>query len=147
MAMTDRIYAMIRELIENEGSAEIARNELAGKLGCVPSQINYVISSRFTPEQGYIVESRRGGGGYIRIRMVDGSRDGYRMHIVNSIGAYIDMNSAFAILRNLVANGCLSEKEGKLILSALRSRSLSALEPQTAGAIRADLLKNMLMNI
>ncbi|MBO4583747.1 MAG: CtsR family transcriptional regulator [Clostridia bacterium] len=147
MAMTDRIYEMIRELIENDGAAEIGRNELAGKLGCVPSQINYVISSRFTPEQGYIVESRRGGGGYIRIRMVDGSRDGYRMHIVNNIGTYIDMNSALAILRNLVANGCVPEHEGKLILAALRARSVASLPPETAGAIRADLLKNMLLNI
>ena len=147
MAMTDRIYEMIRELIESDGAAEIGRNELAGKLGCVPSQINSVISSRFTPEQGYIVESRRGGGGYIRIRMVDGSRDGYRMHIVNNIGTYIDMNSALAILRNLVANGCVPEHEGKLILAALRARSVASLPPETAGAIRADLLKNMLLNI
>lgn len=147
MAMTDKIYNMIRELIESEGAAEIARNELAGKLGCVPSQINYVISSRFTPEQGYIVESRRGGGGYIRIRMVDGTRDGYRMHIVNSIGTYIDMNSALSVLRNLVQNGCLAEREGNIMLAALRSRSLSLLPPETAGAIRADLLKNMLINV
>ncbi len=147
MAMTDIIYDMIRELIESEGAAEIARNELAGKLGCVPSQINYVISSRFTPEQGYIVESRRGGGGYIRIRMVDNTRDGYRMHIVNSIGTYIDMNSAASVLRNLVQNGCLKENEGKIMLAAIRSRSLSLLPPDTAGAIRADLLKNMLINL
>ncbi len=147
MAMTDKIYNMIRELIESEGAAEIARNELAGKLGCVPSQINYVISSRFTPEQGYIVESRRGGGGYIRIRMVDGTRDGYRMHIVNSIGTYIDMNSALSVLRNLVQNGCLAEREGNIMLAALRSRSLSLLPPETAGTIRADLLKNMLINV
>lgn len=145
--MTDKIYNMIRELIESEGAAEIARNELAGKLGCVPSQINYVISSRFTPEQGYIVESRRGGGGYIRIRMVDGTRDGYRMHIVNSIGTYIDMNSALSVLRNLIQNGCLTEKEGNLMLAALRARSLSLLPADTAAAIRADLLKNMLINL
>ena len=145
--MTDKIYNMIRELIESEGAAEIARNELAGKLGCVPSQINYVISSRFTPEQGYIVESRRGGGGYIRIRMVDGTRDGYRMHIVNSIGTYIDMNSALSVLRNLIQNGCLTEKEGNLMLAALRARSLSLLPVDTAAAIRADLLKNMLINL
>ena len=145
--MTDKIYNMIRELIESEGAAEIARNELAGKLGCVPSQINYVISSRFTPEQGYIVESRRGGGGYIRIRMVDGTRDGYRMHIVNSIGTYIDMNSALSVLRNLIQNGCLTEKEGNLMLAALRARSLSLLAADTAAAIRADLLKNMLINL
>ena len=134
-------------LEEGGGNAEIKRNDLAGQIGCVPSQINYVISSRFTPEQGYIVESRRGGGGYIRIRMVDGTRDGYRMHIVNSIGTYIDMNSALSVLRNLVQNGCLAEREGNIMLAALRSRSLSLLPPETAGAIRADLLKNMLINV
>lgn len=147
MAMTDKIYEIIRELMEDDGSAEIARNELAGKIGCVPSQINYVISSRFTPEQGYIVESRRGGGGYIRIRMVENTGSGYRMHIVNNIGRKIDMNSALAILRNLVHNEALTEEQGKLIAAALRSRSLYALPPETAAVIRADIMKNMLMNI
>lgn len=147
MAMTDRIYGIIRELIEEDGFAEIARNELAGKLGCVPSQISYVISSRFTPEQGYIVESRRGGGGYIRIRTIEGDASEYRMHIVNSIGTYIDMNSAYAILRNLVDNEAITEKEGKLMVAALRSRSLMSLPVEVGGAIRADLLKNMLINI
>ena len=68
MAISDNVAAYILDLLLNdEVIAEIQRNELAGILGCVPSQINYVITSRFTPEQGYIVESRRGGGGYIRI--------------------------------------------------------------------------------
>ena len=65
MRMSDLVAQYILEMLEEQdGSAEIKRNELAGNLGCVPSQINYVITSRFTPEQGYIVESRRGGGGY-----------------------------------------------------------------------------------
>ena len=67
MNISNIIASMIQEMLENDGYTEIQRNELAQTLGCVPSQINYVISSRFTPEQGYIVESRRGGGGYIKI--------------------------------------------------------------------------------
>ena len=64
MRMSDLVAQYIIEMLDREnGSAEIQRNELAGNLGCVPSQINYVITSRFTPEKGYIVESRRGGGG------------------------------------------------------------------------------------
>ncbi|MBQ6932674.1 MAG: CtsR family transcriptional regulator, partial [Clostridia bacterium] len=68
MNISNTIAKLIMDMLEADGgSAEMQRNELAQLVGCVPSQINYVISSRFTPEQGYIVESRRGGGGYIRI--------------------------------------------------------------------------------
>ncbi len=87
MRMSDLVAQYILEMLdEQNGSAEIKRNELAGDLGCVPSQINYVITSRFTPEQGYIVESRRGGGGYIRISRVKMDRGTTVMHIVNSVG-------------------------------------------------------------
>ena len=66
MRISDSVANYILELLNQAGGiAEIQRNELAGLLGCVPSQINYVLTSRFTPEQGYMVESRRGGGGYI----------------------------------------------------------------------------------
>ena len=72
MKMSDLITARILQLLNDSGTnvAEIQRNELASVIGCVPSQINYVLSSRFTPEHGYIIESRRGGGGYIRITRV-----------------------------------------------------------------------------
>ena len=66
MSLSSQITGMILEMLGSSGTIEIQRNELAQTIGCVPSQINYVIASRFTPEQGYIVESRRGGGGYIR---------------------------------------------------------------------------------
>ncbi|MGZ7238419.1 CtsR family transcriptional regulator, partial [Streptococcus pyogenes] len=82
---------MILEMLSSDGETEIRRNELSQCLGCVPSQINYVISSRFTPEQGYIVESRRGGGGYIKItRKKYDSKTAVLMHVVNSIGNSID---------------------------------------------------------
>ena len=70
MGMSDIVSKRILELLElsSNGSAEIRRNELAEDIGCVPSQINYVLTSRFTPEHGYTIESRRGGGGGSRQR-------------------------------------------------------------------------------
>ena len=95
MRMSDLVTQYILELLESSGgSAEIQRNELAGELGCVPSQINYVITSRFTPEQGYLVESRRGGGGYIRIMRMKLDRSSALMHLINSIGSRLDAAAA-----------------------------------------------------
>ena len=102
MKMSDLVAEyIVRQLNESDGSTEIRRNELADLLGCVPSQINYVITSRFTPEQGYIVESRRGGGGYIRITRVCTGKNAAIMHIVGSIGDSISANEARVILRNM----------------------------------------------
>ena len=85
MKITDIIAHEILEMLDKaeKGTAEIQRNELASAIGCVPSQINYVITSRFTPEQGYIVESKRGGGGYIRITRVRYDKPTAVMHFVN----------------------------------------------------------------
>ena len=95
MRMSDLVARYINDILERQdGEAEIRRNELATTLGCVPSQINYVITSRFTPEQGYIVESRRGGGGYIRITRIHTTHAEAMMHIVNSIGKSLDKATA-----------------------------------------------------
>lgn len=102
MTMSDLIAKAIRDMLAESGSASIRRNEMAEKMGCAPSQINYVITSRFTPEQGYIVESQRGGGGFIRISRVVPTRQLARMHTVNMIGESIDFRSARIILLNLV---------------------------------------------
>ena len=71
MRISDIIEDFIKELFEEEEQIEIQRNDLAQKFNCVPSQINYVISTRFKPSQGYYVESRRGGGGHILIKKVN----------------------------------------------------------------------------
>lgn len=101
MNISNLIAAMISEMLENEGSTEIQRNELAQRVGCVPSQINYVISSRFTPEHGYIVESRRGGGGYIRITRAEYDINSIKMHLVNSVGTSIEESVCRAHIKNL----------------------------------------------
>ena len=133
MRMSDLVAQYIIEMLDREnGSAEIQRNELAGNLGCVPSQINYVITSRFTPEKGYIVESRRGGGGFIRISRVKMDRG---------------TASAEAMLKNMLQRDMIELTSARLIASALSDRTLTNVEQSKRDAVRADLFKNMLLTL
>lgn len=144
--MSDLVAQYILDMLEEQnGSAEIKRNELAGDLGCVPSQINYVITSRFTPEQGYIVESRRGGGGYIRISRVKMDRGTAVMHIVNSVGDNLDKAAAEAMLNNMLSTHMLEMNIAKVIAAALSDSSLRSVEQDKRDILRADLFKNMLL--
>lgn len=148
MRMSDLVAKYILEMMETQdGIAEIQRNELAGNLGCVPSQINYVITSRFTPEQGYIVESRRGGGGYIRISRVKMDRGTALMHIINSVGNTLDKATAEAMINNMIARQMLEMQSAKIIASALSDRTLTHIEQEKRDLIRADLFKNMLLTL
>ena len=148
MRMSDLVAQYIKEMLERQdGSAEIQRNELAGNLGCVPSQINYVITSRFTPEQGYIVESRRGGGGYIRISRVKMDKGTALMHIINSVGDSLDKSAAEVMLRNMLQRRLLEMSAAKLIAAALSDRTLRQVEQDKRDALRADLFKNMLLTL
>ena len=148
MRMSDLVAQYIMQMLdEQNGSAEIQRNELAGNLGCVPSQINYVITSRFTPEQGYIVESRRGGGGYIRISRVKMDRGTAMMHIINSVGSTLDKATAEVMLNNMLQRNMLQLQSAKLIAAALSDRTLSQVEQDKRDTVRADLFKNMLLTI
>ncbi len=148
MRMSDLVAQYIMQMLdEQNGSAEIQRNELAGNLGCVPSQINYVITSRFTPEQGYIVESRRGGGGYIRISRVKMDRGTAMMHIINSVGSSLDKATAEVMLNNMLQRNMLEMQSAKLIAAALSDRTLSQVEQDKRDTVRADLFKNMLLTI
>ncbi len=148
MRMSDLVAQYIIQMLdEQNGSAEIQRNELAGNLGCVPSQINYVITSRFTPEQGYMVESRRGGGGYIRISRVKTDRGTAIMHIINSVGSSLDKATAEIMLRNMLGRKMLELSSAKIIATALSDRTLSQVEQDKRDAVRADLFKNMLLTL
>ncbi len=147
MGISDGIEKFLHELIaEENGAIEIQRNTLANHFGCVPSQINYVIQTRFTTERGYIVESRRGGGGYIKIRKVSVPRSTYLMHVVNSIGDSINMDLVTAFVSNMIDYGQINAREGKLILSALSDKSLSVPQP-AKDILRASILKNMIVGL
>lgn len=147
MRMTDLIARQINQMLEEDGgTVRIQRNELASQIGCAPSQINYVITNRFTVEQGYLVESRRGGGGFIQIVKIDSSHREAIFHLINSIGSQLDEYSARMILQNLVCDKFLTEKESKIILSALLDQNFKGLPDETKQSIRANLFKIMILN-
>ena len=146
--LSDAIANMIEEMLnESGGTLELQRNELALRLGCVPSQISYVISSRFTPERGYVIESRRGGGGYIRIVRKQMGRDEYLMHFFCAIGDRIDEREALAYLKNLWGNECITERELRICASALSSAALTSLPYELRPIVRADLFKQIILSL
>ena len=148
MRMSDLVAQYILEMLEEQGgNAEIQRNELAGNLGCVPSQINYVITSRFTPEQGYIVESRRGGGGYIRITRVKTDKGTALMHIINSIGTTLDKSTAEILIKIMYSQSIIDERIAKLLLSAMSERVYADITQEQRNRLRARIFKNMLLSL
>jgi len=147
MGVSDIIAGFIDEILSDTGGiAELQRAELASRFNCVPSQINYVISTRFSPEHGYIVESRRGGGGYIRIKRIAMDSELLIMHTVNAIGDRVDPNTASALVANLRQNDAISDEEASLIMSAISNNALRPARPVERDTLRASILKQMLMH-
>ena len=142
MRISDEITAYILHMLDqaDDGGAELRRNELAEELGCVPSQINYVLTSRFTPEQGYVVESRRGGGGYIRIRR--GTT--LLMHTVNSVGHSLDASTARVVIENLAYQQAVSGEAARLLAAALSDQALRSVPAPQRDVLRAALCKQLL---
>ncbi|MCL1793102.1 MAG: CtsR family transcriptional regulator [Oscillospiraceae bacterium] len=147
MLLSDMIESIINDMLkENEGSAEFKRGDIAVKFGCVPSQINYVITSRFTPEKGYIVESRRGGGGFIKIRQIQFDKTSYVMHFVNAVGDYIDYETTKVFLSNLHSHGIITEREMRMISNITSDNILKQAAPPGARAVlRSAILKNAVL--
>lgn len=146
MKLSNIIEEFIKEMLEESREIELQRNELATRFNCVPSQINYVISTRFSPERGYSVESRRGGGGYIRITKTAPENEHLIIHIVNAIGNSISSASANAVINELYSAELLSHKEAKIIMAALSDNSIIISRPER-DIVRAKMLKNILVNL
>ena len=146
MRMSDMIEEFIKELFDEEDSIEIQRNELAEQFKCVPSQINYVIATRFKPSQGYYVESRRGGGGHITIKKVNNTKSDYIMHIINNIGNEITSNEVDILISDFLTYDIIEAKEAKLIKVAT-SDNVLRLDKDTKDSVRARIFKNMLLNL
>ena len=147
MGISDLIASFLQEGLDEaeDGVLDVQRSDLAQRFNCVPSQINYVMSTRFSPERGYIVESRRGGNGYIRITRVRVDRQTLMMHVINSLGDSVDLPSARAILTNMVTSGALEENLGRTILASVGDKALAAVPRQTRDQVRADILKQVLI--
>ena len=148
MGISDLIAHFIQaELEEADGVLELQRSDLAQRFNCVPSQINYVMSTRFSPEHGYIVESRRGGNGYIRISRVRMDRQTLLMHVINSVGEGLDLPSARAIVTNLAESGAISTEAARCLLAAVSERAMQAVPHAYRSALRADMVKQVLIQL
>ena len=146
MSVSDLIEEFIKDLFEDNQYIEIQRNDLAQQFNCVPSQINYVISTRFKPSQGYYVESKRGGGGCIKIKKVNLDKSEYIMHIINNIQNEISSNEVDILLSDFLTYNLITEKEAKL-LKVATSDNVLTLNRDIRDKIRAKIFKNMLLNI
>ena len=144
--MSDRIESFIMELLKEEAPdkwLELRRNELASVFGCVPSQINYVISTRFNPDHGYIVESRRGGGGYLRIKRIDMGGENPVYRVIKTVSNSLDYQSAMRHVSELMRMEVFDEKTAKMILNAVSDSSLIIDQPMK-DRLRANIFKNAL---
>ena len=148
MRMSDLIEEFIKELFDenDQDYVEIQRNELAQQFHCVPSQINYVISTRFKPSQGYYVESKRGGGGNIKIKKVNTSKSNYMMHIIKNIGKELTSNDVDILISDFLTYNIISKKEAKL-LKVATSDNVLKLDTKIKDEVRARIFKNMLLNL
>lgn len=147
--ISDLIEQYLKQLLQEstEGAVEIQRNDLADRFSCVPSQINYVISTRFTLEKGYVVESKRGGGGYIRIQRAElPALKTITLYLSEVIGDHIDQNAAEGLIYQLEEACHITKREANLLKAAM-SRDTLAMKLPLRDEIRARLIKAMLISL
>lgn len=148
--ISDIIEQHLKNIITKSpnGTVEIQRSEIADLFQCVPSQINYVINTRFTPQKGYIVESKRGGGGYIRIRKVQIVSKARLQELLTEelIGESITQSVGNAIVERLLEDGLITQREATLMKIAT-SRNVLAVEPEIRDRLRANMLKQLIAAI
>ena len=146
--LSDIIEDFIKEMFNNndDNIVFIQRNELADQFRCAPSQINYVLTTRFTYERGYLIESKRGGGGHIVIKQLSHGRSNIIGQLISqSIGDTITYHNANDLLENLLESDIIEEKQYELMKIAINDRSLISVENKNK--VRADILKAMIMVI
>ena len=147
MNLSDIIENYIMEEMRKQEEIELKRSEIAQKFNCVPSQINYVISTRFIPELGYYVESRRGGGGYIKICKINLDKSEHISELLSKIGSTMSQSVVNVYLRELLRYNIIDEKNTQLISAALSEKSLNQVDKNKRDSVRADIFKNMLINL
>ena len=146
-SLSKQIEEYIKALLEQEsaGVIEIQRNFLSEYFHCVPSQINYVLSTRFTPLQGYMVESRRGGGGFVRIVSLQlAEDDDLQAALTETVGDALTQNDSEGLLEYLYQQGVISQREMLLFNGMLKDRVLVGLDKGQRDAVRASMIQHML---
>jgi len=147
--LVDVIEMMIKEMLdENNGQATINRSLLAERANCVPSQVTYVLSTRFSSGNGYIVESRRGGGGQIIItRAKPMSKIDYIQSVLESVGASLTQQQVKYYLQNMVSSHAITAREGTTVMATVSDRALAKVDSDIRSVVRADIFKNALVSL
>jgi len=145
--LSDTIERFIKELMSEEAHIELRRNELAQHFGCAPSQINYVLATRFSVDHGYIIESRRGGGGYVRIVRMHPRKEGNLLDaLLKRVGNSIDEDTCYAIVQHLLDSKLLTDNEAALVRAATGRNALN-LPVSGKDVLRAAVFKNLLIQV
>lgn len=146
--LSDIIEDFLKEMLDesDKQSIEIKRNELANTFNCAPSQINYVLSTRFSIDNGYTVESRRGGGGHIRIIRLKLDKADLIASILGQIGDNVSLNKGISIIKFLFERNIINEREMKIMVAAINSRSL-LVDNDIKNEVRAYVLKAMIASL
>ena len=146
--LSDIIEVFIKELLEDasDHGIEIQRNELANYFNCAPSQINYVLTTRFTMDKGYLIESQRGGGGYIKIARMNVDKNTYVKLLLNEIGYNISKMKAASIIDMLKEKKFITDRESLIMMAAISDRSINT-PVNIKDEVRANLLKSMIITI
>lgn len=146
--ISDIIEIFIKDLLEegNSRSIEIQRNELANHFNCAPSQINYVLTTRFSVDKGYLIESKRGGGGYIKIVKMNMDKNTYIHTILTEVGSSLSKMSAMSVIKILRENEFITHRESILMKSVVTDRAINT-PIHIKDEVRANLLKNMIISI
>lgn len=145
--LTNHIERFLIELLEqSEGIIEIGRNDLAEHFGCAPSQINYVLSTRFTPYKGYFIESRRGGSGYIKIVKLTRKKGSViDLLLSETIGDALTKDKARLVIDALHDQGIITEREFHMMIHATEDSTLTSVPIDKKNIVRADIIKSMLL--
>ena len=146
--ISDIIAQFINDMIEDKKDKEviIQRNELADKFNCAPSQINFVLTTRFTSEKGYMIESRRGGGGYIIIKRIEYNNKEKQVEAINkAIGESLTYSAALLLLEHLYETNLITKRELEIVKISINDRTLSNAEDKNK--LRAEILKGIIMVI
>lgn len=147
-SITDKIEAFIKNLMDSDNSIKFKRNELAILFNCAPSQINYVLMTRFTIDKGYYIDSKKGGGGYIQITKIDLDKYKYMKFLINEkIGNEITYETAKEVINLLQEINILTERESNIILSSIEDKVLCIPILELKDKLRANILQNIVISL
>lgn len=147
--LTSEIERFLKMMLEDsvDGMLEIGRNDLATRFDCAPSQINYVLSTRFTPYNGYLIESKRGGNGFIKIiSVVD--EDSYISYLTKNLKKSMSQNNAESLFKDLLRREYFTENEYLMARYATSDKALSKIsDVKDRNAVRSDIIRNILLSL